>query len=65
MKFNTAKGSRIYVPCTKLLKDKPIGYVYLQVQAHSARAELLSARCFAAPASKRNVPECGAKPNCI
>ena len=35
------------------------------VQAHSAKAELLSARCFATPASKRNVPECRAKPNCI
>ena len=35
------------------------------VQAHSAKAELLSARCFATPASKRNVPERRAKPNCL
>jgi len=35
------------------------------VQAHSAKAELLSARCFATPASKRNVPERRAKPNCF
>jgi hypothetical protein len=38
---------------------------YQNVQAHSAKAELLSARCFATPASKRNVPECRAKPNCF
>ena len=35
------------------------------VQAHSAVAELLSARCFAALASKKNVPEWSAKQNRI
>jgi hypothetical protein len=35
------------------------------VQAHSAKAELLSARCFATFVSKRNVPERRAKPNCF
>ncbi len=30
---------------------------YADIQAHSAKAQLLSARCFATPASKKNVPD--------
>ena len=33
--------------------------------SNATKAELLSARCFATPASIRNVPECRAIPNCF
>ncbi len=52
---------------TPTMVFRHIGFADLrqQVALDSAKAELLSAHCFATPASKRNVPEYRAKPNCF